>query len=335
MLPNIDGFNKLYYENQSFNNIEFFINNTVIKNLFWHILIFTIALTGFLSIIAVIRIMIKNNKSIFKVVAKFMIVIISVLIVVVFLLISLIISTKIISLLTNTFPIDYNFNLPKMIFNNSVGEWYNDYSINEIDFNECQVTDLLGSYHVEGQLLPTKWNHDGIINPDKFQFLPCLITLIICLGSLLLVSIRMIKRIYEIVLLYCLMPISLSSLPLDDGISFKNWLDYFINKFLILYGSVLAINLFFFMFPIIIEFSLVTNSKYEGVYKLLIIMGSVVSIPIGQTIFNKIFKIKNYKDKSITKEEKIIYQTNTDIIETTNHRYVEDNYLKRRYENCE
>lgn len=240
-------------------------------------------------------------------------------------------SEQVILWIKEVFNINYSFNLTNIIINNSVIDWYNDYSINEIDFNSCDVQQILGTYSLNNQLLPTKWNHNGMINPDSFQYLPCLITVLCCLSSLLLMTIRLVKRIYEIILLYCTMPIALSTLPLDDALSFRNWLENFISKLLILYGSILSINLFFFIFPTINQFNITSLDKYQGLFKLLLIIGSTIFIPTGQIIFDKIFKITKNNENSVIKEKEIIYSTITVNNDLVGRRYYEENNSKWRY----
>ena len=311
------------YDYNSVNMLEFFINNSVIENLFWNIFIFTIGLTSIFCVIGIIKVMIKNNTSIFNVLSKFIIAIVSVLIVLLLIIIGIMLSTKFIELLKEVFNIDLQFNLSKIIFNNSVMEWYNNYSISEIDFSNITVNDLLGEYDKDG-LLPTNWLHNGMINPESFQYLPCLITSIISVVSLLIVVIRLIKRVYEVILLYLTMPVSIASLPVDDGKAFKNWLEVFINRIVIVYSSIIIINLFFFIFPILNEFSISINSEYHGLFKLLLIMGSIVSLTAGQILFNKILKFKNYNNTSVFKTEIIDNNHNIIDYQDENHHYIDD-----------
>ena len=158
------------------------------------------------------------------------------------------------------------------------------------------MEELLGGCE-KNQLLPEKWLHNGMINPESFNYVPCLITIIIVCISFFIFAIKIIKRIYDVIILYLLMPISISSLPVDDGMVFKNWLGYFIDKILIIYSSVLAINLFFFMFPIINEFN-IADYNNQKLFKLLLISGSSISVPTGQIILSRIFKINRNQSKS-------------------------------------
>lgn len=325
-----NGLSDFSYDFNSVNVLEFFINNSVIENLFWNIFLFTIALTCFFCIFGIIKVMVKNSNTILNVLSKFAIAIIAVLIVLSLIIICISLTSKIISLLKDVFNVEIRFNLSKIIFNNSVEEWYNNHSINTIDLKNISVKELLGEYEKD-VIFPSKWLHNGIINPETFYYLPCLITTIISLISLGIVAIRLIKRVYDIVLLYLTMPVSISSIPLDDGASFKNWLEIFTNKVVIIYSSVLVINLFYFIYPIINEFNLSIEEEYQKLLKLLFASASVLSIANGQIIFNKIFKFKENKNNLNIKSEKNDTEKNTIYYLEESHQFIEGNRKRKGY----
>lgn len=323
-----NGLSDFSYDFNSVNILEFFINNSVIENLFWNIFLFTIALTCMFCVFGIIKVMVKNNSTILNVLSKFVIAIISVLIVLSLIIICITLTTKIISLLKDVFDIEKRFNLSKIIFNNSVGEWYNNHSINTIDLKNISVKELLGEYEKD-VIFPSKWLHNGIINPETFQYLPCLITTIISMISLGMVAIRLIKRVYDIVLLYLIMPVSISSIPLDDGVSFKNWLEIFTNKITIIYSSVLVINLFYFIYPIINEFNLPIEEEYQKLLKLLLASASISSLATGQIIFNKIFNFKENKTNFKVKCENNDTEKNTIYYLEESHHYIDENRKRK------
>ena len=59
------------------------------------------------------------------------------------------------------------------------------------------------------------------------------------------------KRAYELVVLYVISPPVVALMPLDDGAAYKGWCKAFIGKTLMAYGGVLAINFFFMLVPIL------------------------------------------------------------------------------------
>ena len=68
-----NGLSDFSYDFNSVNILEFFINNSVIENLFWNIFLFTIALTCMFCVFGIIKVMVKNNSTILNVLSKFVI----------------------------------------------------------------------------------------------------------------------------------------------------------------------------------------------------------------------------------------------------------------------
>ena len=84
ILSILDVSNVLTEFNYDFNKIdalEYFINNSIINNLFWNIFVFTIGLICFFSILGIVKVIVKNHTTIFDVLSKFVFAIIASLIV--------------------------------------------------------------------------------------------------------------------------------------------------------------------------------------------------------------------------------------------------------------
>ena len=58
------------------------------------------------------------------------------------------------------------------------------------------------------------------------------------------------KRVYELVVLYVISPPVVALMPLDDGSAYKTWVKAFISKTLMVFGGVVAINFFFMLVPV-------------------------------------------------------------------------------------
>ena len=74
----------------------------------------------------------------------------------------------------------------------------------------------------------------------------------VMLVMFVLSSISFIQRIFDIILLYLISPISIATIPLDEGNRFKVWKDMMIGKILSAYGIILVTNLFFLIIPLAI-----------------------------------------------------------------------------------
>lgn len=91
-------------------------------------------------------------------------------------------------------------------------------------------------------------------------------------------SITFIQRIFDIVLLYIISPISVSTIPIDDGDRFRVWRDMMISKVLSAYGIILSMNLFFIIIPQISSITFFTNSFKNGIVKILFIIGGAYAV---------------------------------------------------------
>ena len=86
------------------------------------------------------------------------------------------------------------------------------------------------------------------------------------------------------------MPISMSTLPLDDGARFKNWREMFVTKIVLAYGAVLAVNIFALLLPLINQMHIDGASNFaNAMFTLFMIVGGAMIIPAGQTLFARLF----------------------------------------------
>lgn len=320
------------FQFDTINSVEYFLKHSIISNLFSSIFILTISFIGLFSIVTIIKIMITNRNSLSNVIGKFLLSIFSIMIVLLTATMGIVLSNVLLKVINNMFNIDVTLKLSNLIFDLCVGEWLNDYSINEIDLNTITVDKLLGDYTESSNLFPVAWQNNGMIHPQQFLYLPGLITTTIVLISFILVIIKLIKRVYEIILLYLVMPLSVSTIPLDNGERLKCWTEYFINKLIIAHISVLTINLYHFMLPIVLEFSIPTITKTaDNIFKLMILSAFSISIHIGQKIIENIFKNTNNKTTNIFNLfHKHQYLPIHYYRENSNHRFIELDILKRR-----
>lgn len=290
----IEIFNTLFGFNITSNNeeidiLQFLLNDSKLLMIFTTIFIITIFICLIITIYSIIKNMAQNNKNITTILSKFFISIISIMIVLIILLIIVSISNILLKLLLDILNIDYSLNISKLILNNSIGNFLFDYSINEINISTITPNKLLGDYIIqEGLIIPLEWKKNGMINPNNFYYLPSLITSILVLTSLIITVINVIKRIYKIVLLYITLPISLSTLPLDNGKTFDIWKNNLISEIFIIFIIVLSLNIYSIILPILLNINIETNiSSYgKSLINLLIIASGSIFILSAQKLFN-------------------------------------------------
>lgn len=106
------------------------------------------------------------------------------------------------------------------------------------------------------------------------------VIILVAVGSACL---GLIKRLYDIVILFLSLPLIVSTIPLDDGARFKVWRETVISKVIIAYGAVFSVNVFLLMMPII------GTIGENTILKMLLIVGGGLSINGGILLFARLF----------------------------------------------
>lgn len=101
---------------------------------------------------------------------------------------------------------------------------------------------------------------------------------LVILIMFVLSSLTFVQRIFDVILLYILSPISISTIPLDDGNRFKNWKDMMISKILSAYGIILVMNLFFLIIPQVYQINFFNNDFQNGVVYILFLIGGSFAV---------------------------------------------------------
>lgn len=91
-------------------------------------------------------------------------------------------------------------------------------------------------------------------------------------------AITFIQRIFDIVLLFIISPVSVSTIPVDDGNRFKIWRDMTISKVLSAYGIILSMNLFFIIIPQVSSITFFADSFKNGIVKILFLIGGAYAV---------------------------------------------------------
>lgn len=147
---------------------------------------------------------------------------------------------------------------------------------------------ILGS-HGSFMGIPTSWRCDGKIYPDSFNFLVGFLCAIIVLIALISATFGLVKRLFDLVLLFIALPGIAATIPLDDGAKFKLWRETVISKVFLAFGSVLAVNVFFLVAPSIWNISIPGASSFvNNLLKVILICGGALTISGGQLLFARL-----------------------------------------------
>lgn len=287
----ISGIATVRYHGQEVNIIEFIVGDNTVGTIFWCVFILGVGLSCVFAISALIKNMIANNRNITSIVGKFFLALLGTMAVLVVVILGILISNAVLKLISEIFQIGNTTKLSNALFNACVGNWLNGYSIAELDISNLSVGQIFGDYNtaVFG-IWPTSWKCNGMVNPNTFLYLPAMIASIGLIIALLVAVINLAKRVYELVFMYLVMPISMSTITLDDGARFKIWRETFISKIVIAYGTVFSVNIFILILPLISQMQIGGVSGFgNAMFLLFMIVGGAMVIPAGQSLFVRLF----------------------------------------------
>ncbi len=115
-------------------------------------------------------------------------------------------------------------------------------------------------------------------NLRNIDFLIGIFGSIVIMVMFVMSAVTFIQRIFDIVLLYIISPVSVSTIPVDDGARFKIWRDMTISKVLGAYGIILSMNLFFIIIPQISSIVFFDNAFKNGIVKILFLIGGAFAV---------------------------------------------------------
>ena len=287
----ISGVATVNYHGQQVNILELIIGDSVVANIFWCIFILAVGLTCIFAIVGIIKNILANNRNLSSIVGKFFLALLGTMAMLAVVFLGIMVAGSGLKLIAQIFQIGNTTKLSNAIFNACVGDWVNGYSINDIDVTSLSVEDIFGSYSTAAfGIWPKSWKLNGMINPNTFFYLPALIAGIAVTIALLIALVNLAKRIFEVVYLYFCMPISMSTLPLDDGARFKNWREMFVTKIILAYGAVFSVNVFALILPFITQIHIDSLGSFgNAMFMIVMIIGGAMVIPAGQTLFARLF----------------------------------------------
>lgn len=287
----ISGVTNVNYHGQSVNIIEFLAGDSTVMTIFWCIFILAVGLTCIFTIVGLVKNMIANNRNVSTIVGKFFLALLGTMAMLAVVFLGILIANSLLQLLAKIFQIGNTTKISNAIFNACVGDWINGYNINKINVTSLSVGDIFGGYNAAlFGIWPTSWKCNGMINPNTFLYLPSLIAGIALGIALVIAVLNLAKRVFEIIYLFFCMPVSMSTLPLDDGARFKNWREQFVTKIILAYGAVLSVNVFVLLLPLIQQMSIPGASGFaNSIFLIFMIVGGAMVIPAGQTLFARLF----------------------------------------------
>ena len=115
-------------------------------------------------------------------------------------------------------------------------------------------------------------------NLRSMDFLIGILGSIVIMVMFVMSVVTFIQRIFDIVLLYIISPVSVSTIPVDDGNRFRLWRDMIISKVLSAYGIILSMNLFFIIMPQVQAITVFNDAFKNGIVKILFLIGGAFAV---------------------------------------------------------
>ena len=287
----ISGVATVTYHGEQVNLIELLVGDSTVGAIFCCIFILAVGLSCIFAIVGLVKNMVANNRTVSGVVGKFFLSLLGTMAMLVVVVLGILIANSVLQLIANIFQISNTTKLSTALFDACAGDWINGYSKAEFDVSSLTVRDIFGDYNAAlFGIWPTSWKCNGMVDPNKFLYFPSLVAAIALGIAMIVASVNLAKRIFEIVFLYLVMPVSMSTLAADDGARFKIWRETFITKVVLAYGAVFSVNVFVLILP------LLSQMRIEGIggfgnslFLIFMIIGGAMVIPAGMTLFARLF----------------------------------------------
>ncbi|MCM1404633.1 MAG: hypothetical protein NC133_04015 [Prevotella sp.] len=171
-----------------------------------------------------------------------------------------------------------------------VGSGWTEYGIKQKGIPGWSILDedadsIMGDYSKPWPYIIPDHNkqNGGLIYWGSFNFILGYVTAVIVLIAVISACLGLVKRLYDLVILFLSLPLIASTIPLDDGARFKVWRETVISKVILAYGAVFAVNTFIIMAPII------STLHVTKIIKMVLLVGGGLSINGGMLLFARIF----------------------------------------------
>ena len=287
----ISGVMTVTYHGEQVNLIELVVGDSTVAAVFWCIFILAVGLACIFAIVGLVKNMVASNRTVSGVMGKFFLSLLGTMAMLVVVILGILIANSVLQLIAQIFQISNTTKLSTALFDACAGEWINGFSKAEFDVSSLTVRDIFGDYNAAlFGIWPTSWKCNGMVDPNKFLYFPSLVASI-ALGIAMIVAIvNLAKRVFEIVFLYLVMPLSMSTLAADDGARFKVWRETFITKIVLAYGAVFSVNIFVLILPLLSQMQIDGIGGFgNSLFLIFMIIGGAMVIPAGMGLFARLF----------------------------------------------
>ena len=179
--------------------------------------------------------------------------------------------------------------------------WKPGYSAASIDFSKHTVDQVFGVHKknlIGVEEADQKYTTSPMVELDSFNIFTAYFVAILILVSLVFSMLGLVKRVFDLVTLFIMLPLISATIPLDDGARLKTWRETVISKVILAFGAVISVNVFMLIIPVISNLSLAalwadkpttTIAFYEAIFKMFMLIGGALCINGGQLLIARIF----------------------------------------------
>ena len=172
--------------------------------------------------------------------------------------------------------------------------WRNGHTAADLDFSVMSPDEIFGVHKKTLGLFEDgdkSYTQQPMVEMESFNFWTAYLVVIVMLVAIIFSMLGLVKRIFDIVLLFIVLPLISATIPLDDGVRFKNWRDTVVSKVVLAYGAILSVNVFLLIVPTIstIDFTeLGWSALTENLFKAFLLMGGALAINGGQLLLARL-----------------------------------------------
>ncbi len=112
----------------------------------------------------------------------------------------------------------------------------------------------------------------------SFDFIVCIGALFICAQLLVYLALGLIKRLFELIILFLISPPIASLMPLDEGNALKKWKDKFIAKTISAFGPIIGLNLFFVVLPLFRQIRFFNIASVDSIVNIFFVIAGLVMV---------------------------------------------------------
>ena len=148
--------------------------------------------------------------------------------------------------------------------------------------------EIWGTYTTNFFGLPNGGWTGGKINGSGYNALMPYIASFIILYILCMTCFTLVKRLFDIIVLFFVLPFVNATVPLDDGAHMKLWRETMISKILLAFGATVSIAVFNIFAPLIINIYIDGNDTLTNVLRLMLVVGGGLSISGGMALISRL-----------------------------------------------